>query len=422
MKMLIKQATIIDPNSALNKKQKDILIRNGTIAKIADQIDPDSGTTISDWEKPCLSPGWVDMRANFCDPGYENMENLRSGTMAASFGGITHVGLLPQTYPPLSTKSQIQYIKNQAPTSATAILPYATISKPESESEITEMVDLHRAGAYAFTNGDKPIKDAGLLKRAMLYTRSFGGLLMIHPQHAELKENGEMNEGPFNIMLGLKGDPEIAEHIAIARDLEIARYTGARIHFTSISTARSVDQIREAKKEGLAISCDVSIYHLLFADSDLMDYDTNLKHTPPLRNHEDLKALKEGVSHGTIDAVVSNHSPVLYENKKCEFPLAEKGAIGTQLLYPLLQKAFSKETFNDNIIKSITERPKNLLGIPVNSIQENQPADLTIFNPEEEWVFNKATNYSLSDNTPFYNETLTGRPLGIINNEHYQTL
>lgn len=413
--MLIKQATITDPNSPFNKAEKDILIQSGTIKKIGDQIEPESETTISDWEKPCISPGWVDMRANFCDPGFENMENLESGTRAASAGGITHVGLLPQTYPPLSTKSQIQYIHNQAPPSPTSILPYATISKPESESEITEMVDLYRAGAYAFTNGDKPVKDAGLLKRAMLYTRSFNGLLMLHPQHAELKENGEMNEGTVNVMLGLKGDPEIAEHIAIARDLEIARYSGARIHFTSISTARSVAQIQEAKKEGLAVSCDVSIFHLLFSESDLMDYDTNLKHTPPLRKPEDMETLRQGVQQGNIDAVVSNHTPVLYENKKCEFPLAEKGAIGTQLLYPLLNQAFSPETFNDSIIQSITEGPKKLLGIPVNSVQENQPADLTIFNPNEDWFFDKATNYSHSHNTPFYNKTLTGRPLGIMN-------
>ena len=416
MNLLIQGVTIIEPGSGLHRQKKDIFVSGSTIQAISDNMESASADQTIDGSTLFVSPGWMDLRANFCDPGQENQENLETGTKAASAGGFTHVGLLPQTNPAIATKTQLHYIKTNAPHSPTLLHPYATISKPEVEGEITEMVDLHKNGAFAFTDGAIPIKDSGLLKRAMLYTRSFNGLLMLHPQDPDLQGFGEMNEGTVNVTLGLNGDPAIAEYIAIAKNLEIVRYTGARVHFSNITTSRAVEQIQQAKQEGLPVSCDVSIHHLLFSENDLMDFNPHLKFLPPLRTAHDQASLKEGVKNGIIDAVVSNHMPALYEHKQCEFPLASYGAIGVQTLFPLLSQAFDKDTFLDKVIRQIMITPKDLLGLPAYSIQEGSYADLTLFNMEQEWTYNKATNHSRAQNSPVYGTSLKGKVHSIINN------
>jgi len=416
MNLLIQGATIIEPDSGLHRQKKDIFIEGETIRSIEDAIDPASAENTVDASGLCISPGWMDLRVNFCDPGFENQEDLHTGTKAAAAGGFTHVGLLPQTEPPLSSKSQLHYIKTKAPYTATTLHPLATISKPDKTAEITEMVDLHHNGAMAFTDGARPVNDAGFLKRAMLYTRSFNGLLMVHPENPDLKGNGEVNEGTVNVAMGLNGNPAIAEHIAIANHLDLVRYTGGRLHLSNITTGRSLAQIQDAKKEGLPVSCDVSIHHLLFTEQDLMDFNTNLKFMPPLRTAADKNELKAGLKAGTIDAVVSNHSPALYEHKACEFPLASYGAIGTQTLFSLLLEAFDQDTFLNHVIQRLYQGPKNQLGLPASTLQERNYADLTLFNPNETWTYNHKTNYSRSQNSPYYGSVLTGKVHGIVNN------
>jgi len=415
MSILIKKATIVDPSSPAHRQVKDLWVKGKTIRAMDDELEPEAGAEVIEWNNCHVSPGWMDIRAHFCDPGFENREDLTTGSRTAAAGGLTQVGLLPVTAPPLSTKTQVQYIRSRAAGLPVEILPYATIAKPESKQEITEMLDLHHAGTHAFTNGDFPIEDAGLLKRAMLYTRAFDGLLMLHPQYADLKENGEMNEGHVNVMLGLNGDPAIAEHTAIARDIEIARYTEGRIHFAGITTSRSIALVEQAKNEGLSVSADVSIHHLLFSEADLMAYGTNLKFSPPLRSAEDQEALKAGLKNGIIDTVTADHRPVLGENKQCEFPLAKRGAIGVQLILPLLQKAFDEATFNNHIVPRLTQAPRSLLGLRQPTLQADEQADLTLFNPGKKWVFDRKTNCSRSRNSPFYGSELTGQVLGTIN-------
>lgn len=416
---LLRGITIADPASPYHGKVCDVRIKNGLIKEIDSSLNPDSHDDLIQETGAYLSPGWVELRAQLGDPGLEHLENLETGSAAAAGGGFTHVGILPTTDPPVANKSQVAYLKSKAKGLRTGIVPLATLSKPGSSNELTEMHDLANAGVKAFTEGDYIVSDAGLLKRAMQYTRFFRGMLMLYPQHPELHENGDMNEGVTNIELGLSGNPPMAEHMAIKRDIELCRYTGAYIHFSKITTARSIKLIAEAKQEGLPVTCDVTLEHLVFNEENLYEYSTNLKLTPPLRTADDQLALKQGIMNGTIDTLTTDHQPVRNEDKLCEFPLAEPGSIGLQTALPYLLKIFDWETIISKALPAFTHHPRTVMGLPKVTIQEGAPADLTYFNPEAKWIFNKTTNQSLSENSVLFGEELKGKILGTFFNGHH---
>jgi len=420
MKILIKNAYIVDDRSPYHRTRQALFINNGTIQQIDQAIEPTEDMHLIEGDDLNVSNGLFDMRVDFADPGYEYREDLNSGMNAAIAGGFTSVGLLPATAPLLSTKSQIEYIKGRTAQQTLNVLPYATISKDLKSKEITEMVDLQQAGAVAFTEGNQPIADSGLLKRAMLYTLSFDGLIIVYSEDPSLSENGVINEGWVNVALGLEGRPTISEHISIAKDLELCRYTGGRIHFSKLSTARSVQLIRAAKNEGLPVTADVSAFHLYFQEDALQDFNSNFKFLPPLRTGQDVAALKNGVIDGTIDAIVSDHTPLEEEQKKCEFQNAGYGAIGIQTMLPIIQQVFKEEKAFDQAIKALTEGPRRVLKIDPPKIEVNQQAELTVFSSDQTWTMNTTTNRSKSRNSPLWNETLTGQPLAIINGNAFE--
>lgn len=416
MKILIKHARIQDKNSPFHQQVIDLLVEEGKITKTGKKLNKQNkNTTIIQSPQLYATPGWVDMRVTIGDPGYEYREDLISGCNAAAAGGFTSLGLLPDTSPPLTSKSDIEYIRARNRFNAVEIFPYAKLSKNTNDTELTEMMDLKNSGAVAFTNGNRPLVNAGLLNRALLYVKAFQGVIISWPEDQHISENGQINEGITNVQMGIKGIPAIAEEIAINRELELCKYTGSRLHLSKITTARSVTLIKEAKKAGIPVTADTTAYHLFFTEEDLLNYDTNLKVRPPFRSAKDRDALRKAVLEGVIDVVVSDHNPLEEEKKKCEFPLASFGISGIQTLFPVLLESFGSELFLDKIIDRITTSPRKILAQNVPVIKENEPANITLFDPEASWTFNHLTNRSKSSNSPLWGRKLQGKIVAVIN-------
>jgi len=425
MHLLVKSARVVDPNSPHHNKTVSILIEYGIIRKISSgKIDVPSTTKIIEAEGLHVSPGFFDMQVNFRDPGHEYKEDLLSGSLAAASGGFTGVAVMPGTHPPIHTKSEIEYIKNKTAGNLVDVFPVGAISHNTDGKELSEMYDMHTAGAIAFSDDKKPVSDAGLLMRALLYTKNFsagggsarGGqsTIMVHCDEKTISLNGQMNEGKTSTGLGLKGMPALAEEIMVARNLFLCEYTGGKIHFQSVSTARSVELIRDAKKKKLNVTASVNAHHLAQDDSALSDFDTYYKVNPPLRSKADIDALKKGLADGTIDAITSDHSPEDEENKKVEFDYAAFGMIGLETCFALAN-TYSNLKLND-LIKKFAIRPREIFGMAAPKIREKEKANLTLFLPNKEWKFEEKDIRSKSKNTPFIGKKLKGKIVGVVNN------
>lgn len=359
-----------------------------------------------DCQDAFVSVGWCDMRAFVPEPGMEHRETLLTASKAASLGGFTQVAILPNTKPTIENKENIYFLEqeNKKTNAKVAFLAIAALTHKAEGQEMTQMYDLHKAGAVAFSDGLKNVSHTGVLMRALQYAQAFDGLVMQLPSDKNLS-NGHMHEGITSTKLGLKGLPSIAEEMMIQRDLEILRYTGGKIHFSTISTARSVELIRKAKQEGLNVTCDIAAYQLSFLDEDLAKnefiFDTFLKVFPPLRTQNDKNALLEGLKDNTIDVIVSNHIPHDEESKKLEFDLADFGMINFQTAFAAIRKQTENHLSLEEIIKKITTNPRQILKLKEPQIKEGEKANLTIFYPNEEWKFEKKMNASKSKNSPF---------------------
>jgi len=417
MQLLVKSAMIVDPNSPHNRKIQDVLIENGTITDIKAKIPSTGVKKVIEANDMHLSPGWFDMQANFCDPGFEYKEDLSSGIKAAAAGGFTGVAVVPSTNPPLHSKTQIEYILNKTAGQIVDVYPIGTISSKLEGKDLSEMYDMKTSGAIAFTDDIHPVMSAGLLHRALLYTKSFGGLIISRCNDTSLATGLCVNEGKVSVMLGLKGEPSIAEEIMVTRELFLAEYAEARLHISSISTEGSVNLIRNAKKKGLSITTSVNAYNLAFDESELLGFDTNFKVSPPLRSKNDNKALKKALSDGTIDVICSDHRPEDEENKKLEFDLSTPGMLGIQTIYPLINvySGLSQE----DIIKKIALNPRKILGLENNIIEKGAKANITFFSPSIEWILKKTDIHSQSYNSPLLNKKLKGKVIGILNHGIY---
>ena len=411
MNLLIKSATIIDPNSPFNKKTADVLIIDGAITKIAENIEAD--VPFFEAKGKILSPGFFDLNCNIGELGLETKETLESGTMAAAAGGFTGLALMPNTQPPVHSKAEVEYLMNRAKNNLVDVYPLGTISHKREGKDMAEMYDMYRSGAKAFTDGTRPVQDAGLMERALLYTKGFNALVFSYPEDAAIAGKAKVNEGEISTLLGMKGIPSLAEELIIARDLYLAEYTGSKIHFSTISTSRSVDLIREAKKKGLPVTCDVTAYHMVLTDEALKGFDSNYKVKPPLRIQKDVDALIAGLKDGTIDAIVSQHTPHEIEFKDVEFEVAEYGNIGLQTTFSLaLQTGLDIEL----IVEKLSINPRTILDVEPAAIAEGKKANLTVFDPEAEWDYTKENNRSKSANSPFIGTTLKGKVLLTLNN------
>jgi dihydroorotase len=321
---------------------------------------------------------------------------------------------MPGTQPPIHTKAEIEYVKNKTAGNLVDVFPVGAITHHTEGKELSEMYDMYTAGAIAFSDDKKPVSDAGLLMRALLYAKNFKGLILAHCDEKTVSLNGQMNEGKTSTGLGLKGIPALAEEIMIARNLFLCEYTGGKIHFQSVSTAASVDLIRQAKKKGLKVTASVNAHHLALDDSALDDFDTNCKVNPPLRTKPDMDALKKGLADGTIDTITSDHSPEDEENKKVEFDYAAFGMIGLETSFALAN-TYSNLKLND-LIKKFTASSREILGLAIPKIKEKEKANLTLFLPNKEWKFEEKNILSKSKNTPFIGQKLKGKIIGTVNN------
>lgn len=415
MKILIRKARIIDSSSPFHQQQADIFIQNGIIKSIGQDLSEDADHTI-DFPGLAVSPGWLDIFANFCDPGFEFKETIETGSEAAAAGGYTDVFVLPSTSPVVHNKAAVEYIVQKSRTSPVSIHPIAAITKNLEGKELAEMYDMHQSGAVAFGDGTSTIQSAGIMLKALQYIKAVDGVLIQLPEDRSISMNGLMHEGVISTQLGLPGKPAISEELLITRDIELAKYTNSKVHFTGISTAKSVELIRKAKNEGIEITCSVTPYHLCFCDEDLITYDTNLKVNPPLRSKADREALKQAVLDGVIDCIASHHLPHEKDAKVVEFEYAKNGILGLQTAFGVVRNCMPSIS-TEKLVELFSTRPRQIFNLPVPAIKEKGIACLSMFLENEKWTFNKKDIRSRSENTPFIGMELTGKPVGIINKD-----
>ncbi len=416
MKVLIKQATIISSSSPFNGQTKDILITNGTITAIGNAISEKTDQQI---EQPglCISIGWMDVFSNFADPGFEYKETLETGAKAAAAGGFTDVMVIPNTNPVVHSKSQVEYIIQKSKSLAVNIHPIGAVTKNAEGKDLAEMYDMHQSGAAGFGDGVNSIQSSGIMLKALQYVKSFNGTVIQIPDDKSIGTNGLMNEGIISTRLGLPGKPTIAEELLVARDIKLARYADSKLHFTGVSSAKSLEYIKRAKDGGLHVSCSVTPYHLFFTDTDIQQYDTNLKVTPPLRTATDREALLKAVADGTVDCIASHHFPQNWDSKTCEFEYAREGMIGLESLFGVVRElVISNLEFGlENLVNLLSINPRKIFGIEIPEIKEGAPACITLFNTDEEYIFDEKMIRSKSKNSPFIGKKLKGKVIGIIN-------
>ncbi len=408
MSLLLKNAQVIDKNSPAHSKTVNLLIEKGIITS----FEGESATREIDLHGKSITYGWFDLNAHFADPGDEHREDIESGLALARSGGFTDICLMPGTNPPVESKSDINYL-NKTRSEFVDVHVCASLSKNQKGDNLTEILDLRAAGAICFSDGDKPIWNTELLLKALQYTSGIGAPIFQNARDLNLSANTHMNEGLESTNLGLRGEPAFSEKLLVNRDLEVLKYAGGRLHFSRISTKESVDLIRKAKGQGVSITCDVGIHHLLFTDESIGDFDTNFKSFPHYRSEVDRQALLHGVKDGTIDAICSNHRPLDGESKELEFDLAEPGNISLQTFYTSLL-SISDEIPFETLIDAVVNGPRKVLGEDDKSIDIGIEARLTILDPSATWTLNEESNLSKSINSPFWNQDLKGQVVGIV--------
>ena len=417
MSVLIKQATIISKGSPLNGKRKDILIQNGIITSIADSIKPSTERIIEE-EGLHISIGWMDSFAQFGDPGFEYRETIESGTKGAASGGFTEILITPNTNPVVSTKSQVEYIIQKKTTAGVKVYPIGAITKNAAGKELAEMYDMANSGAIAFSDGLNCIQDGSLLLKALQYVKTIDGTVIQLPDDKTIGTNGLINEGIISTQLGLPGKPAMAEEIMVARDIELTNYAASKLHFTGISSSKSLEHIKQAKSAGIKISCSVTPYHLFFSDDDLQQYDTNLKVNPPIRTKKDRQDLIEGLLDGTIDFIASHHLPQNYDAKVCEFEYAKNGMIGLESLFGAVWSVVKQKWSIEELIDRFSVSPRKTFGLSIPEMKEGEIANLTLFNPTSSYTFGLNNIHSNCSNSAFIGKEPVGKVVGIINGPH----
>jgi len=406
MKTLISQAKIIDKRHDQNGPSVDILIEDGIIKKIAASISEPADEKI-DGDGLCVSIGWMDMRANFRDPGEEYKEGISNGLKVAAKSGFTAVALSPDTTPAIDNKGAVEYLKNRAKGSGVDIYPIGAVSVGLKGESMSEMYDMHQAGARGFGDDKHSLDESGLLHRALLYTSNFDSPVFHFPYDSSLIPHGQINEGELSTSLGLKGIPAISEEMMVRRDLTLLAYTEGRLHLGPISSAQSADLADGSKQKGLRITTEVTAAHLAFSEEKLHDFDVNFKLMPPLRTEENRKALIAALKAGKIDVISSDHSPEDEEHKKLEFDLANFGMAGMELFFPMVLGAVGNELPLEELVAKFSIAPREILGIDVPVIAEGEKVNLTVFSTEES--SEQSNHQSKAYNIPKLNQQMKGK-------------
>jgi len=408
MNIILKSAKVINVESKHNGSKQDILISEGKIKKIGSSISVKNAKTIS-VKNLHVSTGWFDSSVSFGEPGYEERETLLNGANVASKSGFTDLLLNPSTKPVLDNQTDISFIKSKSLNSSCDIHPIGALTLSSDSKDLAELYDMKNSGAVGFYDFKKPILNSNLLKTALLYSQSFNSVIMSYPQDNSVAKGGLINEGTISVNYGIKGIPNFAEEIQIARDLHVLEYTGGKLHIPTISTKKSLELIKKAKSKGLNVTCSVAVHNLIFNDKKLKDFDTRFKVLPPLREEKDRVALVNGVKTGLIDMVTSDHLPIDLENKKTDIENAKYGTIGLESIFGSLLSLFD---LNQTI--EILTRGREIFNIEKPEFEVGSKASLSLFTIND-YEFSKADILSKSKNSAFLGMKMKGKPIGVIN-------
>jgi dihydroorotase len=415
MKIIIRNAKVVSKNSELDSKIIDVKIVNGIVQEIGSDIKVTSDFEEIKIEDLHISEGWFDSSVSFGEPGFEDRETIKNGLLIAAKSGFTAVALQPNSFPVLDNQSQIQFVISKAASSATQLFPIGALTKNSEGHDLAELFDMKNSGAIAFGDYQKNIANANVLKIGLQYVQDFNGLVLAFCQDEKIKGNGVVHEGKTSLRLGLKGIPTLAEEIIVSRNLFLLEYTGGKMHIPTISSSKSVDLIREAKKKGLQVTCSVAVHNLVLTDDSLTEFDTRQKVVPPLRDCETNAALIKGVLDGTIDAITSDHNPIDIEHKKMEFDLATNGTIGLESAFAALATILTI----DVIIEKLTAA-RIIFGLDlINPFEAKSKANFTLFTTTDVWEFSKKDIKSKSKNSAFLGQKMKGKVIAIVANNQF---
>ncbi|MGI6105872.1 MAG: dihydroorotase [Raoultibacter sp.] len=411
MAILLKGARLIDPACGLDKIA-DILIDEDRIVEVGENLSSDNAEQ-RDLSGKILIPGLVDIHVHLREPGFEQKEDIASGTRAAAQGGFCAVCCMPNTKPVIDNAMQVEFVnKRTKEVGKCRVHVSGSCSQGLKGETLSEMGDMVAHGAVAFTDDGRGVQGAGMMRRVMEYASMFDRVVMSHCQDEDLVGGGQVNEGVVSTRLGLLGWPPEGEELQISRDIALSRLTGCPLHIQHITTARGLDLVRAAKAEGLKVSCEVTPHHLFLTEEDITDeYDTNLKVNPPLRTAEDANALIEGVKDGTIDCIVTDHAPHAAWEKECEFELAAFGLTGLETSLSLMLTNFIDTGVigYERLIELMAINPRKILRLEQVSLKAGSVADITIIDPEQEWVVDENEFQSKAKNSPFVGYELKGK-------------
>jgi dihydroorotase len=416
MEILLSNIFLVHEGHALDGKKVNIHIIDGKFKTISEK-PIEVAENIQKIEGGYVSAGFFDIRCTINDPGQEHKEDISSLSKAAQAGGYTQLAVLRHDKPAIQSKDAIQYIKQNSQKSNVDLLPIAAVTNQYEGKELAELIDLHHAGAVAFSDGNHCISNSGVLSLALQYVKQFDGLVLQHAEDDKLTQYGLMHEGLQSASLGLKGMPSLAEELIIMRDLELLQYVDGKIHFSHISTQKSVALIKQAKEKGLSVTCDVAVANLCHTDQALSNFDPNYKVNPPLRTEQDRQALWNGLADGTIDAISTDHHPQDQESKFLEFDLADFGMATLETTFSLLLAHKPSTMSLSTLISKFTNNPRAILKQKLVHFEENSEAIFTIFDPHLEWIYSRANAKTKAFNSPYFQNKLKGKVLATYNQD-----
>lgn len=413
MKTLIKNGKVLDPSQKIEKKM-NILIDGKLIKEYPaniKELEKRKDLKVIDAKNLIVVPGLIDIHVHLREPGYEHKETIKTGTLSAAAGGFTSIACMPNTNPINDNASVTDYILLKARTEGIVnVLPIGAITKSEEGNELAEIGEMYKAGCVAISDDGVPVKNSNLMRRAMEYVKAFKMPVIVHAEDKYLSDDGVMNEGKISTMLGLKGIPNASEEVMIARDIFLSELTGTDLHICHVSTEGSVRVIREAKKRGVKVTAEATPHHFLLTDEEVKNYNTNAKMNPPLRTSKDVKAINKGLKDGTLDVIATDHAPHSDDEKNVEFDIAPFGIVGLETALPLSLKLVENKVLAINqVIEKLTINPAKIVNSDKGTLKKNRIADITIFDPKEEYLIDKNKFYSKGKNTPFQGWKVRGK-------------
>jgi len=415
MNLLIKGGRVIDPSQGLDEIL-DVVVENGLIKEIGKGLAAPAGAELFDATGNCVTPGLIDMHVHLRDPGLEYKEDIGSGTRAAAAGGFTSVCCMPNTKPAIDNKAIASYIINKAKAEGFCnVFPVGSITYGMNGERMAEMGELKEAGCVAVSDDGKPVVNAELMRRSLQYANGIGIMVISHAEELALVGEGVMNEGFTSTEIGLKGIPRVAEDIATARDVMLAEYTGAPLHIAHVSTKDSVRIIRDAKARGVKVTCETAPHYFTLTDDAVRGYNTNAKMNPPLREAEDVAAIKAGLKDGTIDCIATDHAPHHLDEKDVEFNEAMNGIIGLETSLPLSLALVAEGVLSlKQLIEKMSCNPAGILNIDRGTLKVGAVADITVFDPAAEWTVEADKLCSKSKNSPFLDWKVKGAAVATV--------